>query len=234
MRVCPNCQSIYTDDSLVYCLQDGGKLKVSSKNKSQMETEEFPADFGVNDPTIEATKINGLNVVNNERAEVRKTLSRPSLKMVLSSIIFFSLGGLFFVSVYKLTFTQADVGRNESKISEMRTDNLEFSSFEKNRRNVDADPEAYLREVPPADDAEDYYLIGRANILKGDFQNARMNLVEAQKRVLASPATNTKILATDISLALMIANDAAIQPRLKTQIESTLNPQSLSGANSNR
>lgn len=144
------------------------------------------------------------------------------------------LGSLIGLGAYHFALAPAAIPAAGSTIPTMKSENIEFTSFEKNRRNVDADPEAYLREVPPADDAEDYYLIGRANILKGDFHNARMNLVEAQKRVLASPATNTKILATDISLALMIANDAAIQPRLKTQIESTLNPQSLSGANSNR
>lgn len=157
-----------------------------------------------------------------------------SLGKMAAAVGLLFLGSLIGLGAYHFALAPGSLQTAGNPIPTMKSENIELTSFEKNRRNVDADPDAYLQEVPPPDDAEDYYLIGRANILKGDFQNARVNLVEAQKRVLASPATNTKILATDISLALMIANDSSIQPRLKTQIDSTLNPQAPSGANSNR
>lgn len=38
MKRCPTCQSIYTDDSLVYCLQDGTPLSVVTDTSSSAET----------------------------------------------------------------------------------------------------------------------------------------------------------------------------------------------------
>ncbi|HVF45990.1 MAG TPA: hypothetical protein VNA17_00340, partial [Pyrinomonadaceae bacterium] len=116
----------------------------------------------------------------------------------------------------------------------MQSENIEFTAFEKNRRLVDSNPDAYLSELPPPDDAEDYYLVGRANLLKGDFPQARVALIDAQKRVSDAPAANFKVLAADIAIALMIANDPVLQGRLKSQIDSSLTSSSQSILNSNR
>jgi hypothetical protein len=44
MKICPNCQSKYTDDSLKFCLQDGGKLNTVRDDKTLELKQEFFAD----------------------------------------------------------------------------------------------------------------------------------------------------------------------------------------------
>ena len=92
--------------------------------------------------------------------------------------------------------------------------------FERNRRNVDDDPAGYLKEVPEARDAEDYYLLGRANILIGDYPKAHEALVEAQKLLADSQADdpNLKVMKNDIAVALVITNDPTFQARLKKDL----------------
>ncbi|MGI8556047.1 MAG: hypothetical protein ACR2LT_06800, partial [Pyrinomonadaceae bacterium] len=39
MKICPHCQTSYTDDSLQFCLQDGAPLApINSQNLSEPET----------------------------------------------------------------------------------------------------------------------------------------------------------------------------------------------------
>jgi len=144
------------------------------------------------------------------------------------------LGSLIGLGVYHFALAPVPPQMAGTTLPSMQSENIEFTAFEKNRRLVDLDPEAYLSEVPTPDDAEDYYLVGRANLLKGDFPQARVALIEAQKRVSNAPAANYKVLAADIAVALTIANDAALQTRLKGQIDSTMNASSPSTGNSNR
>lgn len=144
------------------------------------------------------------------------------------------LGSLIGLGVYHFGLAPVPPQMAGTALPSMQSENIEFTAFEKNRRLVDLDPEAYLGEVPAADDAEDYYLVGRANLLKGDFPQARVALIEAQKRVSNAPATNFKVLAADIAVALTIANDPSLQTRLKSQIDSTMNASSPSIVNSNR
>ncbi|MBV9215144.1 MAG: serine/threonine-protein phosphatase [Acidobacteria bacterium] len=117
-----------------------------------------------------------------------------------------------------------------------KTGNQVLVAFEENRRNVDNDPAGYLKEVPEARDAEDYYLRGRANILIGDYSKAREALVEAQKRLADSPAgsPNANVLKNDVAIALEITNDPEFQARLKKALSPANKPANTSiNGNSN-
>lgn len=132
------------------------------------------------------------------------------------------LGAIIGAGALYLAFRPLDSGAPNPMLSEMKSENIPFTSFEKNRRNVDADPAAYLKAVPPAEDAEGFYLIGRANLLLGDFPKARTALVEAQKRVRESESANARILAADIATALHVTNDPTYSTRLKSEIDASL------------
>jgi len=149
-----------------------------------------------------------------EHAAAERSSSGGKVAIALGMLV---LGSLIGLAVYHFA-----IGRQEPVtpgFQEMRTENIPFSTFEKNRRNVDSDPAAYIKEVPPPQDAEDFYLLGRAYMLNGDFPNAHVALVEAQKRLPDAEQANAKILATDIATALVITNDPSIQARLKSALQ---------------
>jgi serine/threonine protein phosphatase PrpC len=144
---------------------------------------------------------------------------------IISGVLMLLLGGLIGLGAYHLFLLPiSQPAAGNAPLSEMKSENIEFSSFEKNRRNVDADPAAYLKEVPPPEDAEDFYLIGRANLLIGDFPKARLALIEAQKHLATAEPANGKILIADIATALVITNDPTLQNRLKIEIGSPASP----------
>lgn len=153
---------------------------------------------------------------------------------LLSAIGLILLGSIIGIAAYYFALRPSPVDTGGPQLSEMKSENIEFSSFEKNRRNVDADPAAYLKEVPPPEDAEDFYLIGRANMLMSEFPTARAAFIEAQKRIGDANMVNQKILRTDIAVALLITNDPTIQTRLKTEIQGPVKPQANANAESNR
>lgn len=117
------------------------------------------------------------------------------------------------------------------QFSEMKSDNIAVTSFENLRRTVDSDPAAYIKEIPPAQDAEDHYLVGRANLLIGEYAKARTALLEAQKHLSEIDPSNAKVLATDIAAALVIVNDNEIQRRFKGEIENAAKTTSNSSVN---
>jgi len=147
-----------------------------------------------------------------------------SLSGIVTSAGMLLLGSLIGLGVYHflLVTTPKDP---LPQLSEMKSDNIAITSFEKLRRTVDNDPASYLKEVPPARDAEDFYLQGRAHLLIGDYVKARTALLEAQKNLAASDPSNSKVLASDIAAALVIANDADLQRRFRGEIENSLKNQ---------
>jgi serine/threonine protein phosphatase PrpC len=142
------------------------------------------------------------------------------------------LGGLIGFAVYHFLF--AAIPQIEApSLSEMKSDNIAMTSYEKLRRTVDGDPAAYLKEVPPPRDAEDFYLAARAQMLTGDFAGARASLLESQKQLSSTDISNAEVLATDIASALAIANDAEAQKRFRSEIDSASKFHSPAGSNAN-
>ncbi len=156
-----------------------------------------------------------------------------SVAKIASAFAMLVLGSLIGLGIYHFALVPKPADPPiDQRLSVMRTDDIAFSSFEKNRRNVDANPEEYIREVPPASDAEDYYLIGRAYLLVGDFPKARLALIEAQKQIAQVEPANAKILNTDIATALVLTTDPTIQSRLKLELDAV--SRQLSNPNANQ
>jgi serine/threonine protein phosphatase PrpC len=137
----------------------------------------------------------------------------------LLALVMLLIGSGIGLGVYHFALAPRSAEPRDPNLSVMRTEDIAFSSFEKNRRNVDGDPAAYIREVPPADGPEDYYLLGRAHLLVGDFQSARQAFVAAQKELSKAEPANAKVLITDIAEGLVIANDQILPPRFRQYVE---------------
>jgi hypothetical protein len=119
---------------------------------------------------------------------------------------------------------------NNLPISTMTTNNIPLSSFEENRRNVDNDPVGWVnKNSGTAQDCEDYYLLGRAFLLMGDFLKARTALIESRDRLRGADPANARVIADEIAMGLAVTNDTTIQTTLKKE----LNDAAAMTANSN-
>ncbi len=98
------------------------------------------------------------------------------------------------------------------QIIQQQTPNIPYSAFENNRRNVDRNPEQYIfASNGRAESAEDYYLLGRANMLSAKYPEAKKAFEEAKNRLAQTSEVNSKILANEIAMALAIINDPTAQ-----------------------
>ncbi len=160
-----------------------------------------------------------LSMFNESKTEDVNAHKPSSVGRAATAITMLLLGSAIGLGVYRYALLPPASDSGAPNLSVMKSEDIAFSSFEKNRRNVDADPAAYLRELPPPEGAEDFYLIGRANMLVGDFAKARLAFIEAQKLIEFAEPANAKILKTDIATALMIANDPTLHARFKAEFD---------------
>lgn len=95
-------------------------------------------------------------------------------------------------------------------ISKVETPNIPFSAFENNRRNVDKNPAQYIiASGTTAEDAEDYYLLGRAFALTGKYTEARDAFTKAKDRLPMLTGEDKFMLANEIALGMASINDDA-------------------------
>lgn len=95
-------------------------------------------------------------------------------------------------------------------ISKVETPDIPFSAFENNRRNVDKNPAQYIvASGTTAEDAEDYYLLGRAYMLTGKYTEAREAFIKAKDRLPMLTGEDKSMLTNEIALGLASINDAA-------------------------
>lgn len=113
-------------------------------------------------------------------------------------------------------------------ISRVETPDIPFTAFEKNRRNVDENPAQYIMTAgTTAEDAEDYYLLGRAFSLTGRFDEAKAAFASAKERLPMAIEDKT-MLGNEIAIGL-----AAIEnPNFRKMVEAgKLNAAPSSNAN---
>lgn len=119
-------------------------------------------------------------------------------------------------------------------LTESKSNNIPLSSFEDGRRLVDTAPERYLaaNAASPAN-AEDHYLLGRAQLLTGKYVEAKRQFTLAKERLGDSYVTNTKTLAADIALGLAIADNPAVAEAFAREIEASRQSDAASNTNVN-
>ena len=94
-------------------------------------------------------------------------------------------------------------------ITEMKSNNPPLTFFEESRRLVDKDPNAYIAaQAASMQDAEDYFLMGRAFMLTGKYWEAKRAFVEARNKLATADPNNAKTLAVEIAMALAIIENA--------------------------
>ena len=108
---------------------------------------------------------------------------------ILSPLLTLLLGTLFGAGIYHL-WAQKNVEPQVPQLVQQSPD-IPYKSFEDNRRNVDRNPQQYhCTNTAPPQDAEDFYLLGRAYLLTGKFPKLK-NALYRQKIVWRRQTTST-------------------------------------------
>lgn len=148
---------------------------------------------------------------------------RSSGAGVFSKVFPFILGLIFGCLIgaagYYLTsgfFTKEE--EKPTEIKKMESPNIPFTTFENNRRLADSDPQKLITaQGALADDAEDYFLIGRAYINLGNYQSAKKSLEEAKKLLKDYNGEHKSTLNNEIAYAYAIAQNEAAQKTFETE-----------------
>lgn len=150
---------------------------------------------------------------------------RSSLGLIVTGFGMLLLGGLVGLGVYHFILAPQPETVNTGQLTEMRSANIPLSAFEENRRNVDKDAAGYIAKFgATAQDCEDYYLLGRAYMLSGDFVKAKTAFTEARNRLAEADPVNAKTLAGDIAVSLTVLSDTTVQTMLKKELDSVTKP----------
>jgi len=141
---------------------------------------------------------------------------------VMPALVSLIIGSLIGLGIYHYLLRPEPSAVQNPSLSEMRSGSIPLTAFEDNRRNVDADPSAYVLRVGPiAQDAEDFYLLGRGFLLAGKYPESNAAFVEARRRLPEADPVNAKVLASDIAVGLAVTNDTTIRSMLETELRGT-------------
>jgi hypothetical protein len=130
---------------------------------------------------------------------------------LLSALLFLVLGGILGAAGYYFWLqTQPERVVEVPVFPEAKSNNVPLTAFEEGRRTVDRDPVHYINaQAASLQDAQDYFLMGRAFMLTGKYWEAKKSFTEARNRLATVDPNNAKTLAIEISMALAIIESSA-------------------------
>ncbi len=138
---------------------------------------------------------------HNEKTE------RGFFGKLLSSLALLIVGAGIGAAAYYYFAPKPEVVVPPPIVNDAPIENVEYKSFEDLRRTADTSPGQYILTTQgKADDAEGFYLLGRAYLLTGNNQEAKQAFTEAKNRLGAANNINSRILASEIAMGLAIVN----------------------------
>ncbi len=124
------------------------------------------------------------------------------------------------------------------QITKTQSDNIPYKSFEDARRNIDFDAQGYINSSSAnATNAEDFYLLGRAYILTGKYNEAKDAFIKAKERLsdFKGDAKDKAMLTNEIVFGLAMNTpfylDALKKEKLAMPNSSVNNPNNNTNAN---
>lgn len=115
-------------------------------------------------------------------------------------------------------------------ITEQKSETIPLTAFEESRRLVDADPKKYLAVNTNPQDGEDYYLLGRAYLLTGEWYQARTAFNTAKSRLSEVDKRDRQTISNEIEMALAIIGSG---PATENFSKAIANANTATAANSN-
>ncbi len=152
---------------------------------------------------------------------------------LLQSLLFLIIGGALGFGGY-LLWQQYNPAPQVPVLNETKSNNIPLTAFEEARREVDKSPERFLAaNAATPQDAEDHYLLGRAQLLTGKYVEAKRQFTLAKERLAQVDASNSKTLAADIALGSAIADNPLVAEAFAKEIAAGVQPSTDANANVN-
>lgn len=180
-------------------------LQTAPQMSSEPIKDNATADSYQNTMQITANN-NEPNSIVVERDERTYVIDEPNsgsgtFGKILPFIVGLILGGLVGAGAYYL-YLNMQTPEKPLEITQMQSPNIPFTTFENARRSVDADPQKYITaQGATADDAEDFYLLGRAYMLQGNYPQARELFGKAKANLAEYKGENKAMLTNEIAIA---------------------------------
>ncbi|MDM7921456.1 MAG: protein phosphatase 2C domain-containing protein, partial [Pyrinomonadaceae bacterium] len=141
---------------------------------------------------------------------------------ILTAFIWVVLGGVLGIAGYYYWNQQNMPETAVQPVPQLqpKSNDIQASSLEESRRLVDADPAKYLeaRSATPKD-ATDFYLMGRALLLTGDFYGARRQFTFAKEKLKDADPKEVNTLAAEIAIANSIIGNGPAEVQFKREVE---------------
>lgn len=136
---------------------------------------------------------------------------------LLTGLAMLIVGGLAGIAAYH--FLLAPRATETTTLpTEMRSSDVQLTAFEENRRSVDANPTAWIgRQVSFTEKCEDRYLLGRAYLQVGDYENTRAMLTQAQNCEYEDER-NRRVITNDIAIMLTAISSTTTQTNLRKEL----------------
>ena len=127
-------------------------------------------------------------------------------KIVTSLLLFIigaavGFGGFYY---WQQTRQPLAVAVEAPTIKEMKTTDIPLTTFEESRRLVDQDPKKFIAANAKPQEAQDYFLLGRAYLLTGEYYLARNAFNTAKSRLSEIDSRDRQTIANEIEMALAI------------------------------
>jgi len=138
---------------------------------------------------------------------------RSNLSTIIGAAVLLLLGAAVgWGAYYYWTVNNPPVAVVAPAINEMKTTDIPLTTFEESRRLVDQDPRKYIAANPNPQEAQDYFLLGRAYLLSGEYFQAKNAFNTAKSRINEIDEKDRQTIANEINMALaIIANGPATE-----------------------
>ncbi len=173
----------------------------------------------------------GGNLSIFSKSEVATEREKGSLLGKIASLLAMLLiGGVLGFGIYHFVLAQKPDDTNVDQLTEMRSANIPLSAFEENRRTVDKTPtEALARFGADPRDAEDYFLVGRANMLLGNYVEAKKAFTQSTALIASGDPEkfdprNVKTLQTEIAIAMSVLSGTTVQTVFEKELSAISKP----------
>jgi len=103
-------------------------------------------------------------------------------------------------------------------IKEMKTTDIPLTTFEESRRLVDQDPKKYIAANASPQEAQDFFLLGRAYLLTGEYYQAKNAFNTAKSRISELDPRDRQTIANEIEMALAIISSGPATERFTQSV----------------
>jgi protein phosphatase len=181
---------------------------------SAPKAEEQPAAGPV---VAASTQANGAADATADRyaaSEYDQPEGGSGMSKIIGGVLILLVGlGLGAGGYYNWNSTQPPVAAIQAPvINEMKSTDIPLTSFEESRRLVDQDPHKYIAANQNPQEAQDYFLLGRAYLLTGEYFQAKNAFNTAKSRIDEIDVRDRQTILNEINMALaVIANGPATE-----------------------